>query len=219
MADRLRVIVDSRERNADLLSELESLNLDVRVETLPVGDYIVSDRVCIERKTVGDFESSIINGRLFEQAERLAAAYDRPIIIMEGDRDEFRMKEAAISGAIASLYIDYDIPVIMTGEAKESAEMIRHIAKHEQDGRKRSPSVKGGARSFTDSQFMERIVGNIPGVGIEIARNLLEHFKSVGAIASASEAELMEVDNIGKKRAEEIFRLMRNRYVKEGGTL
>ncbi len=211
----LRVIVDSRERNADLIADLEASGVEISIETLPVGDYVISDRVCIERKTVSDFESSIVSGRLFEQASRLAEAYERPIIIIEGDREEFRMKGQVISGAIASLYIDYDIPVITTMGAKESAEMIKFISKHEQDGRAREPSVKGGARSFTESQFMERIIGNIPGVGVETARNLLQHFGSLQAIVGAPEKELLNVDNVGPKRAKAIFELMRSSYRKD----
>ncbi|MDE1865181.1 MAG: hypothetical protein KGH94_00890 [Candidatus Micrarchaeota archaeon] len=213
----LKVIVDSRERNTELLSELESAGLEISIETLPVGDYVISDRVCIERKTVGDFESSIITGRLFEQAERLGEAYERPIIIMEGDREEFRMKSAVIRGATASLYIDYDIPVIQTDGARDSAEIIRHIARHEQEQRKRSPSVKGGARSFTQSQFMERVIGNIPGVGIDTAQKLLKHFGSVQAIVGASKKELEEVKNIGPKRAKAVYELVRSKYLFDGG--
>ena len=93
--------------------------------------------------------------------------------------------------------------------------MIKYISKHEQEGKKREPSVKGGARSFTESQFMEKIVGNIPGVGMETAKKLLEHFGSVQAIASASEKELMEVENVGKKRAKAVFELMRSRYARD----
>ena len=36
----LSVIVDNRERNAELLSELEALGVAITVETLPVGDYV-----------------------------------------------------------------------------------------------------------------------------------------------------------------------------------
>ncbi len=188
------------------------MGIEVSMEVLPVGDYAISDRVCIERKTVSDFESSIVTGRLFEQAQRLGEAYERPIMIIEGDKSEFRMKGAAIRGAAASLYIDYDIAIMETGSARETAEMIGHIAKHEQDGRARAPSAKGGARSFTDSQFMERIVGNIPGVGADTAKRLLTHFGSVKAITSASEKELMEVENVGEKRAKAIFGIMRLEY-------
>jgi Fanconi anemia group M protein len=75
--------------------------------------------------------------------------------------------------------------------------------------------VKGGGRSFTQSQFMEKVIGNLPGIGIETARNLLQHFGSVKAVTSASEKELMEVENVGAKRAKAIFELMRSKYVAE----
>lgn len=213
--DGPRVLVDNRERNAELLARLEALGVDIRVETLPVGDYVVSDRVCIERKTVSDFESSIVTGRLFEQARRLADAYDYPIIIIEGERNEFRVKSAAINGAIASLYIDYSLPVIVTFSGAETAEMIKYIAKHEQEKHMREPSVKGGARSFTTDQFRERVIGNIPGVGPETARGLLSHFGSIRAIALADPKELMKVKNVGKKRAKVISELISSEYERE----
>ena len=215
MEAKLAIVVNNRERNEELLSQLEELGVEITIQALPVGDYIISDRVCIERKTVSDFESSIISGRLFEQAARVSEAYERPIIIIEGDREEFRMKGNVISGAIASLYIDYDIPIITTSGARESAEMIKYISKHEQQDKKRTPSVKGAGRSFTESQFMEKIIGNMPGVGFETARNLLEHFGTVQAVALASEKELMDVENVGKKRAKLIFALMRLKYERE----
>jgi Fanconi anemia group M protein len=213
MEPKLLIVVDNRERNGELLSRLEALGVGIKVQTLPVGDYVISDRVCIERKTVSDFESSIVSGRLFEQAARLSEAYERPIIIIEGDKDEFRMKDNVIGGAIASLYIDYDIPVITTGGATESADMIRHISRHEQEGKKREPSVKGGGRSFTESQFMERIIGNLPGVGLGTARKLLDYFGSISAIVAADEKELMKVENVGKIRAKAICGLFRSRYL------
>jgi Fanconi anemia group M protein len=215
MDGKLSIIVDNRERNDDLLSQLGALGVEITVQPLPVGDYVISDRVCIERKTVADFESSIVSGRLFEQAGRVSEAYERPIIIIEGDREEFRMKGAVISGAIASLYIDYDIPVITTSGARESAEMIKFISRHEQQGKKRAPSVKGEGRSFTESQFMEKIVGNIPGIGIETAKKLLKHFGTVKAVTLASEEELVEVENVGERRAKLIFGILNSRY-KEG---
>jgi Fanconi anemia group M protein len=215
MDAKISIIVDNRERNEELLSHLRTLGVGMEVQELPVGDYIISDRVCIERKTVSDFESSIVSGRLFEQAERISQAYERPIIIIEGDKDEFRMKGAVISGALASLYIDYDIPVITTSGAKESAEIIKYISKHEQEGKRRLPSVKGGGRSFTSSQFMERIIGNIPGIGIETSKKLLEHFGSVSGVVNACEKDYEEVPNIGKKRAKLIFDILNSRYSRE----
>lgn len=209
----LKVIVDSRERNADLVEALESVGVSVSVETLHVGDYLISDRVCIERKTVQDFENSLINTRLFDQAERLKEHYGAPIVIIEGDRDEFRLDSNVITGAIAHLYIDLGVQVIMSESAGDTARIIAALARHEQRDHRREPSMKGGARAYTDRQYQEYVVGNLPGVGPKIARGLLAHFGSVRNIANASVKELMEVDNVGKKKAERISETVNGEYV------
>lgn len=212
MISGIRIVVDTRERNGELIDAMALSGISIEKETLPVGDYLISDRVCVERKTIGDFESSIITGRLFEQAKRLKEAYSYPIIIIEGDKEEFRMKSGVINGAVSSLYIDYGIPIISTFGVADTAEVLRYIAKHEQEKHAREPSVKGGVRSFTEKEFKERVVGNMPGIGVETARNLLNYFGTVKAIACAAKEDLVEVKNVGKKRAETIFRLINSDY-------
>ena len=44
-----KIFVDSRER--EMAKLLESLGLEITVKNLEVGDYVVSDRVAIQRKT------------------------------------------------------------------------------------------------------------------------------------------------------------------------
>jgi ERCC4-type nuclease len=39
---------------------------------LPIGDYRIDDKIIIERKTIADFLSSVKNGRIFQQAYRMA---------------------------------------------------------------------------------------------------------------------------------------------------
>lgn len=199
-----RVIIDNRERNAELISAIESAGIAIEFKNVHVGDYVISDRVCIERKTVSDFESSIINGRLFDQVKRLKENYIFPILLLEGDQEYFRLKSNVINGAIAALYIDYSIEVICTYNPGNTAEIIASIARHEQLHDGGVPSLKGGARAYTSEQFQEYVIGNLPGVGPKLAKALLKHFKSIKRIANAKEEELMEVDKIGKKKAEMI---------------
>ena len=67
--------------------------MEVRVETLPVGDVIISDKdnndlVIIERKTVNDLLASIKDGRYEEQSYRLSGSeiHNHNIIyLIEGD--------------------------------------------------------------------------------------------------------------------------------------
>ena len=212
MDQELRVIVDQRERNFDLINGLEVNGVSVEVDTVPVGDYVVSDRVCVERKTVSDFESSIINGRLFDQLERLRETYKLPVLILEGDQDTFRLKHNVITGTIVSIYIDYGIPVLYSTGPENTAEIIASIAKREQKGGKREPSLKGGARAYTWEQFQEFVVGNLPGVGPKLAKSLLKHFKSIKRISNASIEDLMEVEKIGEKKAESIHEVINRLY-------
>ena len=64
--DRTRIIVDNRERNSLVASYLMKEGFDVEFRQLPVGDYIANG-VAIERKTISDFKSSIINKRIISQ--------------------------------------------------------------------------------------------------------------------------------------------------------
>ncbi|MEM0149450.1 MAG: ERCC4 domain-containing protein [Candidatus Micrarchaeaceae archaeon] len=206
-----RVIVDSREHSADIIEGLEANGIDVTVQLLPVGDYAISDRVCIERKTVSDFESSLIDGRLFEQVGRLKKYYEFPILLIEG-MEEFRLKRTAINGAIAHLYIEYGIASITSKDGRDSSNIIASLAKHEQRSGKREPSLKGGARIYTRNQFQEAVIGNLPGVGPKTAKALLAHFGTIKRIANASIGELMEVDMIGEKKASAISRVLNEKY-------
>ncbi len=210
----LRIIMDQRERNPELITTLASKGIDVDVQTIPVGDYILSDRVCVERKTVPDFESSIINGRLFDQIERLMEGYEFPILILEGSLEDLRLGSNVINGAIVSLYLNYKMLVLFSHGPNHTAEMMASIAKQERDG-KREPSVKGSFRAHTDSQLQEYVVGNLPGIGPKLARSLLRHFKSIKNIANANVEELMDVEKIGKKKAERIH-LTFNKAYREG---
>ena len=54
------VYVDQRERNSGIAKKLNEMGADVDVKQLEVADYVVSDSVGIERKTIKDFLQSIV---------------------------------------------------------------------------------------------------------------------------------------------------------------
>ena len=209
--NRVRVIVDQRERNVELLDSLCDFGIEASIDTLDIGDYLISDRLCIERKTVPDFEKSIIDGRLFDQIERMKKAYELPIIVLEGDSSEFKLKHNVINGAIISVYIRYGIPVITSNSPQDTASIILTMAKQEQNGL-REPTRKNGRRAFSDAEYMENVIANFPGIGLKLARLLLKHFGSIEAISCADVKELRKVDKIGKKKAESILRILNGKY-------
>jgi ERCC4-type nuclease len=70
---RHQLRVDLSERNAAVLDlARECDDFDVQMVRLPIGDYLIESGVVVERKTYGDFATSLVDGRLFPHAAALA---------------------------------------------------------------------------------------------------------------------------------------------------
>jgi len=207
------VAVDPRERS--LARMLESMGVGVTLRVLEVGDYVVSDRVAIERKTANDFIDSLIDpGRnLFGQVRDLARTYDRPILILEG-RDLYirQVHPNAIRGALASIAVDFGVSIIPTADEEETVSVIAAIARREQQARGGSPQAHGKKTHRTLKEQQEYLVSSIPGVGNAVAKNLLRHFGSVERVFAATEEELKAVALVGPKTAERIRELVGGEY-------
>ncbi|MGC9514990.1 DEAD/DEAH box helicase [Methanocrinis sp.] len=207
------VAVDPRERS--LARMLESMGVGVTLKVLEVGDYVVSDRVAIERKTASDFVDSLVDpGRgLFGQIRDLARTYDRPILILEG-RDLYlrQVHPNAIRGALASIAVDFGVAIIPTADEDETVSVIAAIARREQQARGGAPQAHGKKTHRTLKEQQEYLVSSIPGVGGAVAKNLLRHFGSVERVFAASAEELKAVDLVGPKTAERIRELVGGEY-------
>ena len=77
------ILIDSREKNSLIVSELIEKKHEIKLETLQVGDYIVGD-IAIERKTLNDFISSMLSKRLIEQLNNLKQ-FPKQVLILEGE--------------------------------------------------------------------------------------------------------------------------------------
>ena len=83
--EKVQIVVDDRERPSGVIEELEkALDVVVKIEHLPLGDYCVDGAVLIERKTAADFAQSLIDGRLFGQAGRMSSSAWHPLILLRG---------------------------------------------------------------------------------------------------------------------------------------
>ena len=207
-----KIFVDPREREMGKL--LESQGLEVTLKNLEVGDYIVSDRIAIERKTADDFVASIIDPErnLFRQISDLSRAYERPVLILEG-RDLYtrQISPNSIRGALAAIAVDYGIPIIPTESREETAAVIAMlVARERKEGRE--PKLHGHKTARTLKEQQEYLVSAIPSVGPAVARNLLKHFGTIEKITTASEEELLQVDLVGPKIAERIRELIGGEY-------
>jgi DNA excision repair protein ERCC-4 len=72
----------ARIRNA-VLAEAKRRKVPAKIGHLLVGDFLFDDSLCVERKTVPDFVSSVWDGRLFTQAADMEQ-YSQPYVILTG---------------------------------------------------------------------------------------------------------------------------------------
>jgi Fanconi anemia group M protein len=213
---KVTVFVDHRERASNVGRILDKKDISVREIQLDVADFVISDRIAIERKTVPDFLNSIINQRLFDQLKRLSESYERPVLIIEGDPKELYtardMHENTIRGVLSSVAIDYGVPIIWTENPMETAAMVYWIAYREQKMDKREPQIRACKRTTERPRMQEFLVAGLPNINSKLSRRLLSHFRNPREIFSASEERLMEVNGMGKEKVRKVFDLLNCEY-------
>jgi len=209
-SEEIVIFVDNRERGF-IVEELHDLGAKLTYKNLEVGDFILSDEVCVERKTVSDFVNSLLDRRLFTQSIEIKRNFDKPLFILEGSiADLFKVRNVdpnAIRSAIISLSLDYGIPIIFSDSPKETSKYLFQIARREQIELKKSVSMRGSRRDWPIEKQQQFLLEGLPMVGENLAFALLKKFKNPKNIANASIDELKEVEKLGPKKAEIIRKI------------
>lgn len=212
---KIKIFADFREKGSGIIKELANQGVDVKMQNLAVGDYILSNRVCVEFKTKQDFVSSLIDKRLLQQVKALKDNFEKPLIIIEGDEDIYSVRKVhpnAINGMLAAIAIDFGIPIIFTKNFLETVSLLKAIANREQEFEKKDIGVRGERKPLTTKEQQEFIIESFPNVGPNLAKSLLKEFKSVKNIINAEHHELQKVENLGPKKADEIKRIVDEIY-------
>ncbi len=216
--DAVEIVADQRELDATIARDLSTRDgVETRLETLAVGDYVCSDRVVVERKSVEDFLDTLVGDgdrSMFEQVGDAARHYARPVVIVEGEQlyDSRDVHPNAVRGALASLAVDFGASVLRTDDADATADLLEVLARREQVDRDRSVSVHGGKSGRTLREQQEYVVSAVAEVGPVTARSLLAALGSVEAVMTASSEELQEVDGVGEVTAERIRDVVGSAY-------
>ena len=205
-----KIIVDYRERNSLVISELIGLGIEIEFRELKVADYIVKD-VAIERKTINDFVNSMINKRLFNQIQELQQ-YKNRLLLIEGineqelySDDKSGVNGNAIRGFLLSILLKYNIPIIFTKDYEDSAKFISVLSKKQS----KELALKAKKRILNKKEQLQFIIEGFPGIGPKTAQKLLKKYKTIQNIINTSEKELKET--IGKK-AEVISKIVEMNY-------
>ncbi len=207
--DRLRIIVDEREKKSGIPDLLRAVGINIEMKTLPIGDYIVAPETVVERKSIHDFVSSIFDGRLYDQCNRLKTQFQFPIILIEGNLDEINditENSLIFYGAVSSIALDFKIPVLPTPNADHTAKLLVSLC-----SRKESPTgpfLKKIKKSNDIQRQQLNVLSSLPGVGEKLSVRMLEKFGSPLRVFTASSTELAKVEGLREAKAKKIRKML-----------
>jgi len=205
----LRMIIDERERKSGIPDLLRAVGVNIELKNLPVGDYIVAPETIVERKSIQDFISSVFDGRLFDQCNRLKEHFEHPVILMEGNVDQIENiteNPLVFYGAISSVVLDFKIPIIPTSSASHTAKLL--IAMCTRQENKTGPFLKKIKKSDDLQKQQLSVLCSLPGVGEKLATRMLERFGSPTNTLRASYTELSKIKGMGESRALRIRKML-----------
>lgn len=198
------IIVDNREINSLVPIELRKLGFNLEFRQLPVADYLINN-FAVERKTISDFKSSIIDRRIVSQLEELKQ-YSSHLLIIEGIGSEDiysgSIHENAFRGMLLAIAMEFRTPLIFTKNEKDTAKYLAVLANKD---KKSEQPIRASKIYLTEEEQVKFILEGFPNVGPASAKKLISEFKTLKNIANSSKEELEKV--VGKK-ADGIYNLL-----------
>ncbi len=212
MSNKVNIIVDYREAPSKIPEMLKEQDADVELKTLKTGDYLINDVVLIERKSKEDFILSILQGRLFAQCSRLKKTNYHTVILVEGNpyNTHHDISRQAVKGALLSVSLSWQIPIIYSANARGSAEML--VMAGEQLLREGAQYLRRGYKPKRIKNKALYFIQGLPAVGPLLAKTLLEKFGTLENVVLATEEELQEIKGMGKTKAQKIRRFLGYKY-------
>lgn len=208
---KLKIIIDNREKNSLVIPELLNQNFEIEYKQLPIADYLIGN-IAIERKTIQDLKSSIINKRIMQQLIELKQ-YPFHLLLIEGISDENiyapPLHENALRGFLLSIALEFQTPMIFTQNAKDTAKYLSVIAKKKPS---QEPSLRPSKIFLSEKEQLQFILEGFPNIGPKTAKKLLEKYNSIKAAINAPEEEIKAL--IGKK-SEKFLELINKFYIAE----
>lgn len=217
-----KIFIDHRERSSEINKELIKRDIEIIEKQLVIADFVIKTKnlngdiitVGVERKTINDFLNSIIDRRIISQLIGLKKHFDTPLLIIEGEENIYQVRNFhpnAIRGMMASIAIDFNIPILYTRNNKDTANLLAIIAKRLEKPRS-LPSLLKKRKPLTLKQQQEFLIESLPGIGPTISKSLLNKFKTIKKIINATEEELKEVEKLGPKKIGNLKKVLENRY-------
>lgn len=221
------MIIDNRER--ELISQNAILPTGFSVKQLPIGDIWLGTAdvsglsaggcVIVERKTVRDFEASVLDGRYREQRIRLMAYCQEvgavPMYVIEGawTSGSGRISREALMKLAARVQCKHGVTVLQTAGVEETAVLMAALEEYIGLDRGNLARETGGALRAIDSihvvkktnaadprHFAVACLAQCPGVSAKAGEAILDACGgTLQGVMDAGQEKIAAVV-VGKKR-------------------
>jgi len=210
------MIIDFREK--DILKycneQLNGRNIEIKTDNLLLGDIQI-DKLLIERKTINDLASSIVDGRYKEQSFRLLKALDegyKVFYFIEGNLDLYTgaITKNTLVSTIYSL-TNKGFQVLLTKNSKESAFFLLQFEEKMKKDEilKKNENISNQSETYENTQGVIQTKKNknitkdnisvfmlcqIPGISTKTASILLEKYGHITNLIIAIKNNLNEME-------------------------
>lgn len=177
-------------------------------------------RTGVQRKKFPeDLVASLADGRLYSQLPKMAAL-DRAVLILEGHGqwtmdgelvDRYaRFTKTQLYGLVNSILWEFGVHVQTVRDVKETADYLAALEAWINKPKHSSLRTRPGAPKNSFGLTGEReqaahILQGLPGVGVELAFRIYDHFGRVPLRWDCTIEELMKVRGVGKVKAARIY--------------
>jgi ERCC4-type nuclease len=214
--EKVTITIDSNEASQKPeLTEVLVLHEDVSdylIQPMEEGDIEI-EGCLFERKTPNDFASSLENGRLREQVERMAGHDERAFILVEGDMADFndlkhsQIPSKSLRGMDASIEMNNGVGVKYCSNIELLADMaVRLARKHKEDGRTITTQQSDALKK---PSFMESLFLAVEKVGAKKAERLADEFHNINKVWDADQEDFEKVNGIGEELSSEIVQTVK----------
>lgn len=208
---KYKIVVDSREMRSKLPFYLYKSNNEIEVKVLDIGDYLLDEKRCIERKSIDDFISSLNSGRLYQQAQKMVYSYKNPILLLEFNEvkpslcdfdniENFRNSYTA--RFCLFLYNFPHIKIIWSNSHINSARIIRDIQQKQDEIQTEN--------SKYDPSLMDTLLC-IPGINSFNLNRICGEFNNLYDLSTSDKDRLEKVvDSVSAEKIYNFFRSSNN---------
>lgn len=179
------VVVDLRELRSSLPFVLYKKSFKLEPITISVGDYILSPKLCVERKSTSDLISSLNNGRLYSQVEQMFRHYETPILLIEFDeskpfsllpsgdmRSEISISDVASKLCLLLLHFPA-LKLIWSPSLSATAEIFMDLKRDQPDPRIADEESEASTNEGEGSSERRRKALGMEGGGDPVAKDVL----------------------------------------------